>query len=650
MSGSMTIVSYGKRVALCRKKEIQVTTPNKRSNMPSILGHMKQNYIGIFAVSTAGNRIPYFNAVNPIGASFYFPSSNAALFKGTQPAFVVTIKLMSFWPGDNFVGSGIQLQTYRVTTENESVKSRHSVYSTRFLCSQGHRVASFNNSNHRSRLRHSHRSKTTDHSVPVISGNKTSDRMGQTRSCDDVIEVQILPQDQNWGDNTTAITGNSSDHSISMENLYRLGRDSDESWIFKCQMWMGSFVATILSIFAFLSPLVMVVLPKLDVLEWKVQKCGPECDGLLISFAFKLVILLCGTWAVFFRRPKATMPRIFIFRALVLVLIVVFTFSYWLFYSVRIVEKQKNEHEVSYHSIVLFAVSLVDALLFIHYLAVILIEIRHLQPQYFVKVVRSPDGESHCYSMGQLSIQRAAVWVLERYYQDFSPYNPYLDTLPTKSYKGKSSLKFSDIDGMTKSDHSSVLPSGYGRRRGTSHNERFYEECEYERRVKKRKARLITAVEEAFTHIKRLREETGPAIPMDSAEAAQAIFPSMARALQKYLRITRQQPRHSMQAILEHLALCLSHDLSPRTFLEKYITVSPVLQNDKEHTSMQKWALVCDTLLSRAVEPGCIFLLRQNDVSVLVIVHQLPHFNITEEIIDPKTNKFALRLNSETSV
>ncbi len=35
----------------------------------------------------------------------------------------------------------------------------------------------------------------------------------------------------------------------------------------------------------------------------------------------------------------------------------------------------------------------------------------------------------------------------------------------------------------------------------------------------------------------------GPAIPMDPMEAAQSIFPSMARALQKYLRVTRQQPR-----------------------------------------------------------------------------------------------------------
>jgi vang-like len=137
---------------------------------------------------------------------------------------------------------------------------------------------------------------------------------------------------------------------------------------------------------------------------------------------------------------------------------------------------------------------------------------------------------------------------------------------------------------------------------------------------------------------------------MDPKEAAQAIFPSLARSLQKYLRITRQQPRHSMQSILDHLALCLSFDMSPKAFLEKYLISSPVLQNDNERKPIQTWSLVCDILLSRSIESGTVFMLRQGDVSLLISVHQLPHFNIVEEVIDPKSNKFVFRLNSETSV
>jgi len=460
------------------------------------------------------------------------------------------------------------------------------------------------------------------------------------------IEVQILPQDDNWGETTTAITGNTSVTDFSMEDMTRLTKDMEDSIGFNCARYIGSILAAILGLVAFLSPVAMVILPRVGLKEWKLDDCGPECEGLFISFAFKLLILLIGTWALFFRKPKATMPRIFIFRALILFLVFVLTFAYWLFYGVRIYETEES----NYHSIVLFAVSLVDALLFIHYLAIILLEIRQIQPQYVVKIVRSPDGESRNYTVGQLSIQRLAVWCLEQYYKDFQVYNPYLEHLPRRGQK-MTGFKFYDVDGVTgPATASRAIFAAAARRRDTSHNDRFYEEQEYERRVRKRKARLITAAEEAFTHIKRLQEEQGPAIPMDPQEAAQAVFPSMARALQKYLRITRQQPRYTMEGILEHLALCISHDMSPKSFLERYLSQGQIIWNNKDYRSTQTWVLICDQLLSRAVEGGTVFQLRQGDVSLLVNVRRLPHFNLTEEVIDPKNNKFVLRLNSETSV
>ena len=65
---------------------------------------------------------------------------------------------------------------------------------------------------------------------------------------------------------------------------------------------------------------------------------------------------------------------------------------------------------------------------------------------------------------------------------------------------------------------------------------------------------------------------------MDPQQAAQAVFLSMARALQKYLRVTRQQSCHSVESVLAHLADCLSHDLTPRAFLEAFLVHAPVLQ------------------------------------------------------------------------
>ena len=84
--------------------------------------------------------------------------------------------------------------------------------------------------------------------------------------------------------------------------------------------------------------------------------------------------------------------------------------------------------------------------------------------RFYIKIVRSPDGESRSYAIGQLSIQRAAVWVLEKYYTDFPIYNPYLEQLPSspRMANGKmnnrnqpmsmqqqqNNFKYYDVDGL----------------------------------------------------------------------------------------------------------------------------------------------------------------------------------------------------------
>ena len=110
---------------------------------------------------------------------------------------------------------------------------------------------------------------------------------------------------------------------------------------------------------------------------------------MLVSLAFKLFTLAVGTWAVFFRRPRATLPRIQIYRALVCTLIVVFLTSFWLFYVRHLVRHNFGMnvgHKVEYRELVQFALNLVDSLLFVHYLAVLLMELRHKQSEYYVKV------------------------------------------------------------------------------------------------------------------------------------------------------------------------------------------------------------------------------------------------------------------------
>lgn len=169
------------------------------------------------------------------------------------------------------------------------------------------------------------------------------------------------------------------------------------------------------------------------------------------------------------------------------------------------------------------------------------------------------------------SIQRVAVWILEKYYHDFPVYNPALLNLPKSVLAKKvSGFKVYSLGEENSTNNSTgqsrAVIAAAARRRDNSHNEYYYEEAEHERRVRKRRARLVVAVEEAFTHIKRLQEEEqkNPREVMDPREAAQAIFASMARAMQKYLRTTKQQPYHTMESILQHLEFCITHDMTPK--------------------------------------------------------------------------------------
>ncbi|XP_066473055.1 vang-like protein 1 isoform X1 [Tiliqua scincoides] len=457
-------------------------------------------------------------------------------------------------------------------------------------------------------------------------------------------------QDDNWGETTTAITG-TSEHSVSQEDIVRISKDLDDSVGTNCKRYFVFTVATVLGLLIFLTPIAFILLPQI---LWRSElaPCGTVCEGLFISVAFKLLILLIGTWALFFRQPKADLPRVFVFRTLILVLVLLLVFSYWLFYGVRILESK----DLNYQGIVQFAVSLVDALLFVHYLAIVVLELRQLQPMFTVKVVRSTDGESRYYSLGHLSIQRAALVVLENYYRDFTVYNPtLLSASKARAAKHMAGLKVYNVDGPDNNaaGQSRAMIAAAAHRRDSSHNELYYEEADHERKVRKRRARLVVAVEESFTHIKRLQAEEQQKAPgevMDPREAAQAIFPSMARALQKYLHTTRQQHYHTMESILQHLAFCISNNMTPKAFLERYLNPGPTLEYNPNRWFSKHWTLVSEEAVTKGLRDGSVFVLKCLDFSLVINVKKVPFIKLSEEFVDPKFHKFALRLQSETSV
>ena len=162
--------------------------------------------------------------------------------------------------------------------ETESVKSERS--------SKSHRSRS---SGINSRSRHSHRSKRSEMAPFQTSVNLTDEsRDGHGQ---EVIEVQILPQDDNWG-TETHITGNTSEQSISMEDVNNWPMTNNSGGSFACQKHIERIISLILCMAAFCSPIAMALLPKLGFFPSTFQNeelnqltkiqllaCNAECKG-----------------------------------------------------------------------------------------------------------------------------------------------------------------------------------------------------------------------------------------------------------------------------------------------------------------------------------------------------------------------------------
>ena len=147
----------------------------------------------------------------------------------------------------------------------------------------------------------------------------------------------------------------------------------------------------------------------------------------------------------------------------------------------------------------------------------------------------------------------------------------------------------------------------------------------------------------------------------------------MSRSLQKYLRITRQQPYFTRESIISHLSTCLSHDLSPRAFLERYTQIDsqplatllfPALSSSTSESLTQAWTITCDASshdqeerqhisLNRSIQSNVTFVLKQQHAEHIALIctfHCMPRILLIEKLFDLKQNRFVLKLNSETSV
>lgn len=87
-----------------------------------------------------------------------------------------------------------------------------------------------------------------------------------------------------------------------------------------------------------------------------------------------------------------------------------------------------------------------------------------------------------------------------------------------------------------------------------------------------------------------------------------------------------------------------------QAFLERYLSAGPTLQYDRDRWFSKHWTLVSEEAVTSGLQDGSVFVLKCLDFSLVVNVKKIPFIKLSEEFIDPKSHKFVLRLQSETSV
>ena len=306
-----------------------------------------------------------------------------------------------------------------------------------------------------------------------------------------------------YDDDDTVVTGATSEFVYSLENFGKKNFWSQQtknsfstaSFCFKFRSFYTYFFLFLIFLSCFLSPIVMVVLPKLPWVDWPIYECELQCESSLLALAFKLLILLLASWAIFFRHSQSFLLKFEPNKIIIVFLCLFITISFWFFYMIKLFRKDSG----TYNEIVKYSMSLTDLLLFLNYLAVILLEIKRLQSRFVVKILRSPDGISKAYTVGIMSLQELALWCLHKYYADFQAFNPYLEIQCSSRKNPSTSFKLYNIDAEPCKDLPTIPKANSVV--SSTHHEKIFSEMEQERRTLKRRYRLLAAADEAFQHV-----------------------------------------------------------------------------------------------------------------------------------------------------
>lgn len=103
-------------------------------------------------------------------------------------------------------------------------------------------------------------------------------------------------------------------------------------------------------------------------------------------------------------------------------------------------------------------------------------------------------------------------------------------------------------------------------------------------------------------------------------------------------------------SILSPSILIITADCIVQAFLESYLKPGPTLQYSHNHWRSRQWTLISEASVTSGLKDATVFLLKCVDFNLVVTAKKIPYIQMSEEYIDPKSHKFVLRLQSETSV
>lgn len=155
---------------------------------------------------------------------------------------------------------------------------------------------------------------------------------------------------------------------------------------FDCIGNLDSIITICLGVISFATPILMVVLPNVRVFGWPRVGCSTICESYLVFICCKLCILCIASLVLFCRRKSYSFPRVLIFKLVLIMLLFVIIFGLWLFYVLRILLTVENKSDIDFDNIVSFSSNVTDILMFTHYLSLVVLEIRHLETKFCIKV------------------------------------------------------------------------------------------------------------------------------------------------------------------------------------------------------------------------------------------------------------------------